>query len=639
MRGIYYSVIMIDIYDMLWAPRLVLREGAAIIKNSIIKKEQRTVNLQMDDHKEEHLYPRPRLRRDSYLDLNGEWEFCPTVDYEHDAPEDIDFSEIINVPYPIEAPLSGVDAGECFTSFAYRREFCIDDDFADGRIILHFGAIDQECRIYINGEPVKSHEGGYLPFECDITDHIYRDRDNEIIVKVRDELNPKYPYGKQTNNPEGMWYTKVSGIWQPVWLEAVPVKHITKVTCYSPVKDITPSSALVNMYIEGTCKEYRLTIYEPHTEDDKYPDDTIFTGADRKYKVLTEQTLSGGSNNIKIEAPGLWTPDTPFLYRFILETEEDRIESYFTICGISIEEVRGKKRICLNHKPLFFHGVLDQGYFPDGIYTPVSDRYYEDDIRSMKELGFNVLRKHLKVEPERFYYDCDRLGMLVFQDMVNNGEYSFMKHTALPTFSGQWKDDRNFEVKDEVKESFLDNAIATVRHLKGYGCIVYYTVFNEGWGQFDSVRVTDILRHLDPNKVYDTASGWFKQDDMEVDSDHFYFHKIKHHGWRRPVIISECGGYTMQVKEHSYYPNKSYGYGDCKNSETLTLRIFKMYDYEVIPNMRHGVCGCIYTQLSDVESECNGLYTYDRRLCKVEKDKMKELALKLNKAYEFVTEE
>ena len=630
---------MIDIYDMLWAPRLVLKEGASIIKNSIIRKDKRTVNLAMDDHEECHMYPRPRLRRDSFVSLNGEWAFCKGCPFEDDDLSNLIFDEIVNVPYPIESPLSGVNSDECDNEFAYMNEFVLYEDFIRDRVILHFGAIDQECRVYLNGIRVTSHEGGYIPFECDITDYLEPGNTNELIVKVRDTLNPKFPYGKQTNDPDGMWYTKVSGIWQSVWIESIPQKHVKRVTCSVKAESIKDGNATVNIDVEGSVQEYRLTVFTPSIENDKYPDDDIFTVGSDNDQVLMECRLKKGANLLNIEEAMLWTPDSPYLYRFRLETEEDRVESYFTLCAVSIDEIRGRKRICLNHKPVFFHGILDQGYFPDGIYTPGSDRYYEDDIRNMKELGFNVLRKHLKVEPERFYYDCDRLGMMVFQDMVNNGKYDFVSQTAMPTFTGQWKDDRKIKVPDDVKEAFIDNSINTIRHLKGFGCIIYYTVFNEGWGQFDSVHVTDILRHVDPGKIYDTASGWFKQDDMEVDSDHFYYHKIKHHRWKRPVIISECGGYTMKVLDHSYYPNMSYGYGNCKTKEALTMRIFRLYDYEVIPHVKHGVCGCVYTQLSDVESEYNGLYTYDRKVCKVDRRKMQELKFKLDKAYEFITDD
>ena len=628
---------MIDIYDALWAPRLIVNEAVGMIKNSIDHKVHRKVHLPMSRHKEEHLYPRPRLRRDSYISLNGEWDFAPSYPYDGEAKDDM-FSDKINVPYPVEAALSGVDPYDVSKEFAYRKDFEITRDFVKGRVLLNFGAVDQECRVFVNGSCVGEHEGGYLPFSFDITDDIVIDEINEIIVKVRDELNTKYPYGKQTLMPEGMWYTPVSGIWQTVWLESIPQRHVDNVLCRYIEGD---SEGSVEISVSGTADKYRLTIYKPVIYSGQYPEDESVTMPGRDgSEVMQEVVLNNGSNIIEFKdnTPELWSPEKPYIYRIRVTTLEDEVESYFTLRTVTIEDINGSRKICLNHKPIFLHGVLDQGYFSDGLYTPVSDKYYEDDIRSMKELGFNVLRKHIKVEPERFYYDCDRLGMIVFQDMVNNGEYSFAKHTAMPTFAGQWKDDRDIPVSDDVKDFFISHSVDTVNHLKGFGCIIYYTVFNEGWGQFESVRVTEVLRETDPEKIYDSASGWFKQDDPEVDSDHFYYHKIKPHHWRGPVIISECGGFTRPVFEHSYCPDKAYGYGDCSTEEALTDRIFKMYDNEVIPNMRHGICGCVYTQLSDVETESNGLYTFDREVCKVNKARMKELAFKLNKAYEYVTE-
>ncbi|MCR5356722.1 MAG: glycoside hydrolase family 2 [Lachnospiraceae bacterium] len=628
---------MIDLYDALWAPRLIVNEAVGIIKNSIDHKVHRKVHLPMSRHAEEHLYPRPRLRRDSYICLNGEWDFAPKCPYGGEIRDDM-FTDTINVPYPVEAVLSGIDPYDVSTEFAYRTEFKITHDFAKGRLMLNFGAVDQECRVYVNGRLIGEHEGGYLPFSLDITDDIKCDEDNELVVMVRDELNIKYPYGKQTLKPEGMWYTPVSGIWQSVWLESVPQKHVDKIVCRLLEGK---NNGNVEVDISGTADKYGLTIYKPVIYNDAYPEDDMVTmkGSDG-CEPLIELIINNGSNiiDLKDNTPVLWSPDTPYIYRIRVTTTDETVESYFTLRTVSIEDVKGKKRICLNHKPIFLHGVLDQGYFSDGLYTPVSDRYYEDDVRSMKDLGFNVLRKHIKVEPERFYYDCDRLGMLVFQDMVNNGEYSFAKHTAMPTFAGQWKDDRDIPVADDIKDFFIRHSIETVEHLKGFGCIIYFTVFNEGWGQFESVRVTGLLKEKDPEKIYDGASGWFKQESPEVDSDHFYYHKIKPHHWSGPVIISECGGFTRPVPDHSYCPDKAYGYGDCASEGALTERIFKMYDNEVMPNLIKGICGCIYTQLSDVETESNGLYTFDREVCKVDKARMKELAFKLNKAYEYVTE-
>ncbi|MCR4808106.1 MAG: glycoside hydrolase family 2 [Lachnospiraceae bacterium] len=625
---------MIDLYDALWAPRLIASEAVTIIKDSIDRKIHRKVHLPMLKHKEDHLYPRVRLRRASYISLNGEWELAHKCPYDEDISDDI-FTDRINVPYPVEAALSGVDPYEVSTQFAYRRYFNLPEGFVKDRIILHFGAVDQECRVYVNGKLAGEHEGGYLPFEFDITDVTDIPGENEIIVKVRDELNRKFPYGKQTLKPEGMWYTPVSGIWQTVWLESLPPDHIDRVIC-----SYLEGNEKGNLEIRtsGTFDECSYVIYGPVIDDEEYPDD------DPKIR-LSDTIIEGRIHNgcDYIEIPGdklrLWSPDEPYIYYIRLRSIQDEVLSYFTLKTVSIEKVRDKDRICLNHKPVFLHGVLDQGYFSDGLYTPVSDRYYEDDIRNMKDLGFNVIRKHIKVEPERFYYDCDRLGMIVFQDMVNNGEYSFVKHTAMPTFAGQWKNDEYEPVPQDIKDFFIKHSVFTVKHLMGFGCIILYTVFNEGWGQFESERVTEILKEADGSKIYDGASGWFKQENGDIDSDHFYYHKIKPHHWSRPVIISECGGFTRSVGDHSHSPDKTYGYGDFSTEEALTKRIFKMYDDEVIPNLKHGICGCVYTQVSDVETETNGLYTYDREICKVNREKMKELAFKLNKAYSYVTED
>ncbi|MCR5509152.1 MAG: hypothetical protein K6F34_10745 [Lachnospiraceae bacterium] len=630
---------MIDIYDALWAPRLIINEAVGIIKNRIDHKIHRKVHLPMTGHKEEHLYPRPSLRRERYVSLNGDWDFAPDCPYEGDAANDM-FTETARVPFPIEAPLSGLDPYDLHTEFGYRRNIKITDDMLKDRLILHFGAVDQECRIFVNGIPAGEHEGGYLPFSFDITDLVNAGTDNEITIKVRDSLNTKYPYGKQTKSPEGMWYTQVSGIWQTVWLETVPKSRVDNVACRYLEGD---EDGNVEINISGTAGKYRMTLYRPVILNGRYPEDEkVCRDIPGDSEVLKEAELNNGRNVIRINnnTLELWSPDRPYIYRMRIRTDEDDVMTYMTLRTVSVEEINGRMRICLNHEPVFLHGVLDQGYFSDGIYTPVSDRYYEDDIRNMKELGFNVLRKHIKIEPERFYYECDRIGMLVFQDMVNNGEYSFAKHTAMPTFAGQWKDDKDIPVPDDVKDFFIRHSIDTVRHLKRFGCIIYYTVFNEGWGQFESIRVTELIRAEDPDRIYDGASGWFKQSDYnaDVDSDHFYYHKIKPHHWSRAVIISECGGFTRLIQDHSYCPDKAYGYGDCKSEEALTQRIFKMYDDEVIPNMRHGICGCIYTQVSDVETESNGLYTYDREICKVNRDRMKELAFKLNKAYEYINE-
>jgi len=604
-----------DILDALWAPRLVLSYGFGMIKDIGKKKDPRRIQLDMDEYPEERYYPRPQLVRDSFLSLDGEWDFS----MESSAV----FADKIMVPYPPEAKRSGI-GHTVPDKIWYKRSFTLEKGFLKDRLLLHFGAVDQEATVYVNDTLAGIHKGGYLPFFFDITDLIHADSENTIIVEVLDNLDEKYPRGKQVIKSEGMWYTCVSGIWQSVWMESVAEEYISDIKY-----DWDDVSSTVKFRISGisalagsSAKDMSgtLSIVNPD-------------GA-----LLGEYPISMGNCSVKLENPVLWSPDEPNLYSITIHTESDTVSSYFALRTISIEKIDARERICLNHEPVFFHGVLDQGYFSDGIFTPPSDRYYEKDILSMKELGINTIRKHIKLEPYIFYYLCDRHGMFVFQDMINNGVYSWFSQTFLPTFSGQTKDDSHFNVPKETKDMFISQSTEMIENLSFFPSVVYYTVFNEGWGQFESNRLTKLFKSIDSTRIFDSASGWFKQsysDDnvSDVDSDHFYFHKIKPKKWLKPVIISECGGFARNIENHSFAPGKIYGYGSCDSVDTLTDRIVKMYEEEVIPNMANGICGTIYTQITDVEEEVNGLYTYDRAICKVDKKKMLALADKLMTSY------
>ncbi|MCR5786032.1 MAG: glycoside hydrolase family 2 [Eubacterium sp.] len=598
--------------DLVWIPRLAISQGYDALLNLMDKRENKKKILSQTSLKEERLYPRPQLERDYFFSLDGIWKFAPKSGSKYP----VIFSKKIKVPYPPESEASLFE-GECGTSFWYEKRFTVPANFEGKNVILHFGAVDQVCKVYINKKFAGKHEGGYLPFSFDITKYL-TDGENEIAVYVKDDLNIKYPYGKQTKHPEGMWYTPVSGIWQSVWLEAVGEKYVKNFICRYDGEN-------VEFDIDGTADEYEIKIFDAQINH-------------KESEVIKNITLPKGKSRVYIDDIKLWTPEKPYLYDVVISTPDDKVKSYFALRTVSIEDIGGKERICINNKPYFFHGVLDQGYFCDGIYTPVSDRCFEQDIRYMKKLGFNTIRKHIKVEPARFYYDCDRLGMFVFQDMVNNGEYSYFLNTLLPTFWGQSISDRYTKVKSEIKETFEKHSIATIKYLENFQSIVYYTVFNEGWGQYDSERIVTDLKEVDSSRVYDGASGWYKQLGTDVDSDHFYFHMIKPKRWTRPVIISECGGFTMVIPGHSMFMHKIYGYGHLKGKNSLTERIYNMYNYEVIPNIKKGICGCIYTQLSDVEGEANGLYTYDRAVCKVNKEKMVQLARKIYKEFKKVTD-
>ena len=537
------------------------------------------------------VYPRPQMKRTSWVNLNGAWEF--SVEQEHHT---------ILVPFAPESQLSGV--GKHFpegSTLCYRREFAADPT-QKGRFLLHFGAVSQCAEIYVNQTLVGTHRGSYEAFSFDITDHLREN--NELVVRATGDLDDfTLPYGKNVKNPGGMWYTPVTGIWQTVWAERVPEKYIEaldiQVTLETATITVTPA-------VDGQV-----------TVDGKtYP-------------------LEKGKAVIAPENPHHWTPEDPYLYDLTITTEEDRVESYFALRNLEIRQVKGLQRLCLNGKPYFFHGLLDQGYWPDGLLTPATPECFAQDILSMKELGFNTLRKHIKVEPEQFYYDCDRLGMVVFQDMVNNGKYSFLRDTVLPTFFRQRKDDRKLHRDPGTRKAFLEGMEATIRQLKNHPSVCYWTIFNEGWGQFDGNAAYHKLKALDSSRFIDSASGWFRGCQSDVESLHIYFgcwFRMKK--FPKPIVLSEFGGFAHSVAGHIYNPDKTYGYGTCKTTRELNEKLLELYEKHVIPQVKNGLCASIYTQVSDVEDEINGLVTYDRKVTKAEKHTMLQISRALQQAME-----
>ena len=540
-------------------------------------------------------YPRPSLARQSYICLNGEWDF--SVVKRGARP---DYNEKILVPFPPESALSGYEkAIPKESDIYYKRTFSIPQGFDRGRVILHFGAVDTLCEVSINGQSVINHAGGYLPFSADITGLIFDE--NELVVKVLDDLDKRYPYGKQTDTRGGMWYTPVSGIWQTVWLESVPENYIRKIK-------ITPNMESAKIQVFGGENEKRITLCESGE---------VFE-------------FSGDEVVISPENPKLWTPENPHIYRFTLECGEDLVESYFALRQVSIGEVNGVSRILLNGEPYLFNGMLDQGYFPDGIFLPATYDGYKDDILLAKRLGFNMLRKHIKVEPEIFYYLCDTLGIAVFQDMVNNSDYSFFLDTALPTIGLKNIPDR-FRHRDPVSRNiFEEHMYATQAHLHNFPSIVYYTVFNEGWGQFCADEMYERAKENDPTRIYDATSGWFIQRKSDVDSRHVYFKPVK--GGKnigRPIVISEFGGYSHRVEGH-LFGDANYGYRRFEKQVDFEEAFVKLYTDEIEPLIPFGVSALVYTQISDVEDETNGLVTYDRKSVKVNEDRIREMMTRIN---------
>lgn len=536
------------------------------------------------------VYPRPMLKRDSYLSLNGEWDFG--------AGESEIYDKKILVPFPPESILSQVDEvyPENYTRF-YRRCFTLPENFNKGRVLLHFGAVDQICDVFINGAKVISHVGGYIPFEVDIT-HFLQEK-NELKVKVMDNLSSfTLPYGKQCAKRGGMWYTPISGIWQSVWLESVPLNYVKSLT-------VKTSDNNVKITAEGV-KFGAITIQTPHGE--------------------IQVSLSDGVAEFRIENPKKWSPENPYLYYYALKSGEDEVSSYFALRDISVKELNGIKRICLNGNPYFMHGLLDQGYWSDGLFLPATPDMYGEEIKKLKALGFNTLRKHIKIEPQIFYSECDRLGMIVWQDMINNGEYKFFRDTALPTIGFLTKNDKNSHKNKEQREAFLSTMKETVRLLNNHPSVLYWTIFNEGWGQFDSQSAYEHLKSLDDTRIIDTTSGWFKCGNSDVDSKHIYFRKIKIKPSDKPIVISEFGGYALKTDNHVFNPDKAYGYAKCDSRKDFIQKIRSLYLEQVLPSIKEGVCGAIYTQVSDVEDEINGLFTYDRKVDKLLPEEFKDVS-------------
>ena len=536
-------------------------------------------------------YPRPQMKRKSYFSLNGAWEF-----YANGGGK-----ETITVPYPPESALSGIgrDMGK-YPSLLYRKVFSLPKSFINKKVLLHFGAVDQIARVKLNGAVIGEHYGGYDSFSFDITDNLLEK--NILEVEVSDELeNHVLPYGKQRRKRGGMWYTPVSGIWQSVWIESVPDNYIKRIR------------------IE-TGHNYADIIADA-------PDGTVIL---KTPYARVENEFKNGRAHIVFKNPRLWSPEDPYLYRFVLRTDEDEVESYFAMRTLEIENVDGVERLCLNGKPYFFHGLLDQGYFSDGIYTPASQDNYTRDIMTAKALGFNTLRKHIKIEPEYFYYECDRLGMIVFQDMVNNGRYSFVRDTAMPTVGFKSLPDMLRRKRRRERDGFIKGMKSTVEQLYNHPCICYWTIFNEGWGQFEADKMLSEMKRLDSSRFIDATSGWFKKRESDVESLHVYFKPVKlKTKSARPIVLSEFGGYSYKVEGHVFNTKNTYGYKKFDNKDEYEKAVIDLYNDQIIPNIQNGLCGAIYTQLSDVEDETNGIITYDRHEIKLSKEKMLEIAEKL----------
>ena len=577
------------------------------------------------------------MRRASCEILNGPWQYAITQTAEYPAA----WQGSILVPYSPEAPASGVNRTLQPGQWLHYHRLFAPPAGEGGRVLLHFGAVDYACAVQINGHLAGGHRGGYWPFTLDITDLLNGTGRNSLWVAVQDPTgHGTQARGKQTLKPGGMFYPAQSGIWQTVWLERVPDNYIQTLTV-TPDYDARTVTVRVHTAKPGGAvnlwamvRAGGVTIAEDWGSDE----------ADQDGEV----TL-----NIPEEHFFPWSPDTPFLYDLTVgtnqgeEAEFDTVHSYFALRKWSCApDAHGVLRFCLNDKPILLNGLLDQGYWPEGLYTPPSDAAVERELSEVKALGFNLLRKHAKIEPQRWYYHCDRLGLIVWQDIVNGGSaynlwfVTYLTNVLQPLLrrfpDGKAAYSLLSRAKPAGREEYAHELADTVQALRCHPCIACWVPFNEGWGQFDAGKAVQALRTLDGTRLVDEASGWFDQGGGDVHSLHNYFYPLRIRPQKRTVALSEYGGIAWPMPGHEP-PHKTYGYGTAKDRQELTARYKKLQLKTVLPQLEKGLSALVYTQLTDVEDEVNGLFTYDRAAVKPDANAVRSVNAALAAEFARVT--
>ena len=545
-------------------------------------------------------YPRPLLQRDDWMNLNGLWDYAI-------LPLNATFEKAdgqILVPYCIESSLSGV--GKTVGSSQhlwYRRNFSVPKAWKGKRVLLHFGAVDWQADVWVNGVKAGSHTGGYTPFSLDITDALQAG-DNSLTVRVWDGTDTGFqPRGKQVRKPSGIWYTSVTGIWQTVWLEPVPQQHIADLRT-TPDPDagcirvravgVTGGLVEVNLLADGR-------------------------------RVASARALAGAEAEIAVPDARCWTPDDPYLYDLEVKLIRDgktidRVRSYCAMRKVGVAADKdGILRMTLNGKPIFMYGPLDQGWWPDGLYTAPTDEALAFDVQKTKDWGFNLIRKHVKVEPARWYYHCDRLGILVWQDMPSGDLHGSWQNT-------RWYLGTEFVRSAASEACYRKEWREIMDYLYSYPCIVAWVPFNEGWGQFKTVEITDWTKQHDPSRLVNSASGgnhFLAAGDM-LDLHNYPQPDMYLFDTRRVNVLGEYGGIGMPVEGHIWTPDRNWGYIKFASPAEVTEEYVK-YARQLKDMVVRGFSAAIYTQTTDVEIEVNGLMTYDRRVDKVDIPRIREI--------------
>lgn len=555
-------------------------------------------------------YPRPQLVRENWQNLNGWWKFAILP---AEAGQPATWQGRIRVPYAPESALSGVgrvlQPGE---RLWYQRKFTVEAG-AGERLLLHFGAVDHDCQVWLNGDLIGEHHGGYLPFSFDITNALDK-AENEIVLAVQDASDSTSDQrGKQTLRPGGIWYTPVSGIWQTVWLELMPLEYLRSVR-------LTPALA------GGT-----LTINADVATESGLDGLVVEAEARLDGQVVAEAEGAVGQDLVLgIPDARAWHPDHPTLYDLRLRLKRagkvlDQVESYFAMRDYGRKrDVDGFWRFTLNGQPLFLFGPLDQGYYPDGLYTPPSEAAMLYDLEYAKRIGCNMVRKHVKVEPARWYATCDRLGLIVWQDFPNGGRVSAAS-VALNGFTTAFRRDDRQGYKRFGRENAANRTAFEAELREMVAClysapsVAAWVPFNESWGQFDAMRIASMVRALDPTRLVDHASGWFDQGGGDFNSQHIYFSRLKAPRLdHRLFVLSEFGGYSLKIAGHVWDENKKFGYRFFDTPAELTRAYLALLTEQVKPLIRQGLAAAIYTQTTDVETEINGYLTYDREVEKMD---------------------
>ena len=565
-------------------------------------------------------YPRPTLERQRWQNLNGLWDYA-IVGTNASLP--VVFDGQILVPFPVESALSGVKRTVGSSNrLWYRRTFTVPRQWRDQRVLLHFGAVDWDARVFINGKEMGSHQGGYDGFQFDITDALTPGRDQEVVVSVWDPSDEgPQPRGKQVKKGEGIWYTPTTGIWQTVWLEPVSATHLDRVKVTPHLDDSSVTIEAQGVAVGGPAS-LRVEVLDGSKVIQEGVLETVM--ATRSIPARLAPTIS-----LKVPNSKPWTPEKPHLYGLRVTLSQngrktDVVKSYFGLRKVSLaRDSRGDLRIHLNNQPYFQLGPLDQGFWPDGLYTAPTDEALRWDIEMTKKLGFNFARKHVKVEPERWYYWCDRLGLLVWQDMPSGDR------------SAEWRGPSGVDGK-EMKRSPESAAIyekewqAIIDARYHHPSIITWVPFNEGWGQFDTVRILNWTKQYDPTRLVDGPSGGNHVPGGDI---------IDHHQYPGPgapdrvsdraMVLGEFGGLGLPVKDHTWQESKNWGYKSFKSSAEVTAAYVDLI-HKLHPLISEkGLSAAIYTQTTDVEIEVNGLFTYDRRVLKLDGDQVRAANLML----------